>query len=671
MSSSPESTLADLLPAHEDALDIHALQESIQAKLEEDLFETDTGACSHIVSLLTDVQTRSALLAKYKTVVAWRAKRQQDAIRPSKRRKVGVPTCDTCYMTLARPFVCLSCSFGGCWAEGHMVDHLRESGHSFCADTRSGSVYCADCEDFIFNDIMDEARLQTQLAVEETQSMFQVSKMSREPYKPHLPSSEDTDLLKSTAPLPCQSRRGLLNLGQTCFMNVVLQAFVHNPLLRGFFLADKHNARLCKNTDCTCCEMDALFSEVYAPSSYFTPSGAPPPPFGPTSFLATTWKTAKDLSGHAQQDAHEFFISALNQIHATARGSTNVSCNCIVHSTFAGQLQSDVTCERCGNTTSTVDMMLDISLELRGSGNSKGAGGREEGNTLASCLNSYTKPEKLGSKDYTCSNCTSPSHDATKRLSFRKLPPILSFQFKRFEHRTPAGHGSAKAGSGAAAVAMVGVPTKLDAPIRFPAGVNMAPWTAAALGSGSGAGLIGKWGRYPGPDAMYEYDLFAVINHEGAQMDQGHYTNYARSGDEWYRFDDDKVTPSTLSHALSSHHNAYMCFYAKRHLDYKPHTKPSYRLTRESDIVRELQAMAENGGGTGTGAGAGRVSELELELELGKDERDDDMGETDERDQRDREREKMDADAEAEAADAAAARMKEVDDALLDLVGAD
>lgn len=45
-----------------------------------------------------------------------------------------------------------------------------------------------------------------------------------------------------------------------------------------------------------------------------------------------------------------------------------------------------------------------------------------------------------------------------------------------------------------------------------------------------GATLDGD-ARYPGPEAMYEYDLFAVINHEG-QMDNGHYTNYARFQDE-------------------------------------------------------------------------------------------------------------------------------------------
>ena len=150
------------------------------------------------------------------------------------------------------------------------------------------------------------------------------------------------------------------------------------------------------------------------------------------------------MSGYSQQDAHEFFITALNQIHGTCRGSTNISCNCIIHQTFAGQLQSDVTCERCGNTTSTVDPMLDISLELRGKGGEVSGGE----NTLAGCLRRYahqrrvserrtdrirsarfTKPEKLGPKEYSCSKCTK-AHEAVKRLSIRKLPPVLSFQFK-------------------------------------------------------------------------------------------------------------------------------------------------------------------------------------------------------------------------------------------------
>lgn len=62
---------------------------------------------------------------------------------------------------------------------------------------------------------------------------------------------------------------------------------------------------------------------------------------------------------------------------------------------------------------------------------------------------------------------------------------------------------------------------------------------------------------------MYEYDLFAVIRHDG-QIDNGHYTCYARYQDEvrvspsylamyrdtyriqWYHFDDDKYDHRTL-----------------------------------------------------------------------------------------------------------------------------
>jgi len=89
---------------------------------------------------------------------------------------------------------------------------------------------------------------------------------------------------------------------------------------------------------------------------------------------------------------------------------------------------------------------------------------------------------------------------------------------------------------------------------------------------------------------MYEYDLFAVINHKG-QIDNGHYTNYARFQDEWYHFDDDKVTNSNLDACLNS--PAYMCFYVKRHLDYKPYMTPSYVLTRENEAVREKELELE------------------------------------------------------------------------------
>jgi ubiquitin carboxyl-terminal hydrolase 22/27/51 len=197
-------------------------------------------------------------------------------------------------------------------------------------------------------------------------------------------------------------RRGLLNLGQTCFLNSVLQAFLHTPLIRAYFLSDKHNRLVCKTKDCTCCELDELFSEAF--------SGAGTP-FAPTGFLTTMWRASAELAGYSQQDAHEAFVSVRHGLHASARGSTQSSCNCIVHDAFGGMLQSNVRCAKCATVTQTLDPIMDVPLEVRGE------------DTLAACLRKYvdsrrrrarltysirlTSPEELVGKDYACSKCKS------------------------------------------------------------------------------------------------------------------------------------------------------------------------------------------------------------------------------------------------------------------------
>lgn len=163
----------------------------------------------HIVEAL-DGPEKVALSGKYKTAATWYFQRVQDAIHPSKRRKVcnhvlrrmnygadanekvASPTCGTCSVTLARPFVCLHCSYSGCWTKGHIRGHLRHTGHFFCessishypdpscdltlesgADPKTGRIFCSECDNFILNTTFEELFSAAVLRAEEAETKFQ------------------------------------------------------------------------------------------------------------------------------------------------------------------------------------------------------------------------------------------------------------------------------------------------------------------------------------------------------------------------------------------------------------------------------------------------------------------------------------------------------------------
>ena len=52
-----------------------------------------------------------------------------------------------------------------------------------------------------------------------------------------------------------------------------------------------------------------------------------------------------------------------------------------------------------------------------------------------------------------------------------------------------------------------------------------------------------------------------------------------------------RVTHSSLDAVLRS--TAYMCFYVKRRLDYKPFSKPTYTIAHEREAVKEKEKERE------------------------------------------------------------------------------
>lgn len=237
--------------------------------------------------------------------------------------------------------------------------------------------------------------------------------------------------------------RGLLNLGSTCFMNCIVQALIHTPLLRDYFLSEQHECNLKLTTKCLVCEVARVFQEFY--------SGAK----GPLSLhrlLHLIWNHARHLAGYEQQDAHEFFIATLDVLHRHCKNaqpeklndatkvqakksdesfrSVHTQCNCIIDQIFTGGLQSDVVCQACKGVSTTIDPFWDISLDL-GETHHTGIGPPK---SLIDCLERFTRAEHLGSSaKIKCSSCKS-YQESTKQLSMRTLPIVASFHLKRFEH---------------------------------------------------------------------------------------------------------------------------------------------------------------------------------------------------------------------------------------------
>ncbi|RXK37144.1 ubiquitin carboxyl-terminal hydrolase 22/27/51 [Tremella mesenterica] len=451
------------------------------------------------------------------------------------------PQCTACSSPLSRPWACLTCSFVGCMGAYSLSprqcfeDHFAESDDClFAVDSVTGAVLCSICDDTHYLESLSAIYDETLLRLEEDNDLSQQTAglpsgkgRKRAHYHPWVESSQS-----DSTRMPCRGLRPLLNLSQTCFLSAILQALIHNPLLKAYFMSDKHN-RVGQDRErgCMCCELDRAFEEFHADDKS---------PYGPVTMLYAMWHASAELEGYGQQDAHSFFLAALDQIHAHARGQST-SCTCIAHQTFAGSLLSSVTCSSCHTTSTTVDPILDIQLDFPPSSLTN-----PEPLTLPGMLRRFCAEEKVGDhggKGYDCSSCGGGSGAATRKLLIKRLPPVLAFQLKRFGH-----HNSTS--------------TKVEVPVRFPSTINMAPYVehGSSIPSSQDAQKEQRL-----PDSVYLYDLFAVVTHEG-KLDNGHYWADVLSGDEWWHCDDDKVTPTTLSAVQGQ--KAYLLFYAKRTLAY-------------------------------------------------------------------------------------------------------
>ncbi|QPG74308.1 hypothetical protein FOA43_001635 [Brettanomyces nanus] len=434
--------------------------------------------------------------------------------------------CNDCHNS-ASLLMCLQCPNVGCLNSGHALEHASTSGHIFGISTSSGHMMCLKCKEVVGDPELERIRVM---------SLKFSGILSTYPGMPVLDCEHNTEKEKimnrqSREPTFKASKglKGFINMGSTCFMSSILQAMVHNPFIRDYYLSGSHLDCTKGMEYCISCCVGEIFKDFYTSTST---AG-----FGPSSLLSAAWKMKKSLAGYSEQDAHEFWQFLIHQLHKNDTKCSKVreptpsldsdweerslvsnplfNCDCITHRTFAGELQSTLRCTECGGERVTVDPMLDLSLEIQEK--------REPLKNIDECLRKFTKQERLDIM-HQCPKCGKKT-GVMKQLKIRKLPPTLCIQLKRFEH--------------------VAVSTKIDAHIDVPLLLDMSKYT-----------LDGKRNGDSGSDL---YELYAVVYHIGS-VNTGHYISLVKDRDGmWFKFDDAHVIRISEKDVLSA--QAYLLFY--------------------------------------------------------------------------------------------------------------
>ncbi|KAM9847247.1 ubiquitin carboxyl-terminal hydrolase 2-like isoform 2-T2 [Aulostomus maculatus] len=329
---------------------------------------------------------------------------------------------------------------------------------------------------------------------------------------------------------------GLKNLGNTCFMNSILQCLSNTAELRDYCLASVHHNDLNNN-----CRTETALTDEFVKLTQGLWTSVNNDIISPSDLRNQIQKYAPKFAGCNQQDAQEFLRFLLDglhnevnraMLHPTAsnqdfdhllddeKGRRMWSLylereNSRVVDLFVGQLRSSLTCTVCGFRSTMFDPFWDLSIPIA----QKSAGEV----TLKDCLRVLTKEDVLdGVERPTCNRCKA-RRKCTKRFSIQKFPQVLVLHLKRFSDSNIRA-------------------SKLSTYVKFP----LKELDLREFASESSERAV--------------YNLYAVSNHWGNTLG-GHYTAYCKNPvlGEWYNYNDARVSPMSSSQVRSS--NAYILFY--------------------------------------------------------------------------------------------------------------
>ncbi|XP_022732824.1 ubiquitin carboxyl-terminal hydrolase 16-like [Durio zibethinus] len=304
---------------------------------------------------------------------------------------------------------------------------------------------------------------------------------------------------------------GLVNCGNSCYANAVLQCLTFTPPLTAYFLQGLHSKTCAKKEWCFTCEFENLILKAKDGKS----------PHSPIRILSQLQNIGGQLVNGKEEDAHEFLryaIDAMQSVCLTEARMDSSGCSkeemTLIDLTFGGYLWSKIKCMKCQGKSERHERMMDLTVEIEG-----------DIGTLEEALRRFTGTEILdGENKYQCSRCKS-YEKAKKKLTILEAPNVLTIALKRFQ--------SGKFG-------------KVNKAIRFPEILNLAPYMSGTS------------------DKSPIYRLYGVVVHLDIMNAafSGHYVCYVKNvQNKWFKIDDSMVTSTELERVLTK--GAYMLLYAR------------------------------------------------------------------------------------------------------------
>lgn len=358
---------------------------------------------------------------------------------------------------------------------------------------------------------------------------------------------------------------GLCNLGNSCYMNCIIQCLFGTVPLLKLFLDGTWKSHVNVHSKLGTKGIMAKFFAQLAQSVFSNDDSV----FEPRNFKLMIGSLNSMFKNNDQQDCSEFLNFVLDGLHEdlnecgnkprepsptdeqekqlermSIRVASTIEWERYLKSDFSailyffqGQFASQLKCLECGTTSTTYQSFSVLSIPIP----EEYSNASVDKIPLEKCFEEFTKLEILdGDNRWNCSKCKQP-RKSTKKITITRLPQNLIVHLKRFR-------------SGVSF-------EKISKFIDYPFEMDLTKFWPQVTSQEDANKLAKLFTREQSPP--FKYNLYAVANHTGS-LSSGHYTAFVWKGrsKKWCYFDDTRVMKNVKTNAVINS-NAYVLFYAR------------------------------------------------------------------------------------------------------------